>query len=193
MKINKWELTVIILSMGIIGFCFFYIRNKTEAKLWQLKSVLLEEQFKIAEFKDIQNYSLNSEGLILSDTIKKVLPDNVYVLRLHDGICLSCYAENLLLLEKKMNQVEDIRLFVLGSYNFTTQLKEELASVNMSKVKSINILDHDILPADSIGRPYLFFLNKKGMVKNLYFFQKEDYASIDLYLRAIQRIKSSQD
>lgn len=193
MKINKWELTVIILSMGIIGFCFFYIRNKTEAKLWQLKSVLLEEQFKIAEFKDIQNYSLNSEGLILSDTIKKVLPDNVCVLRLHDGICLSCYAENLLLLEKKMNQVEDIRLFVLGSYNFTTQLKEELASVNMSKVKSINILAHDILPADSIGRPYLFFLNKKGMVKNLYFFQKEDYASIDLYLRAIQRIKSSQD
>lgn len=193
MKINKWELTVIILSMGIIGFCFFYIRNKTEAKLWQLKSVLLEEQFKIAEFKDIQNYSLNSEGLILSDTIKKVLPDNVCVLRLHDGICLSCYAENLLLLEKKMNQVEDIRLFVLGSYNFTTQLKEELASVNMSKVKSINILDHDILPADSIGRPYLFFLNKKGMVKNLYFFQKEDYASIDVYLRAIQRIRSSQD
>lgn len=193
MKINKWELTVIILSMGIIGFCFFYIRNKTEAKLWQLKSVLLEEQFKIAEFKDIQNYSLNSEGLILSDTIKKVLPDNVCVLRLHDGICLSCYAENLLLLEKKMNQVEDIRLFVLGSYNFTTQLKEELASVNMSKVKSINILAHDILPADSIGRPYLFFLNKKGMVKNLYFFQKEDYASIDVYLRAIQRIKSSQD
>lgn len=52
MKINKWELTVIILSMGIIGFCFFYIRNKTEAKLWQLKSVLLEEQFKIAEFKE---------------------------------------------------------------------------------------------------------------------------------------------
>lgn len=187
----KWELVIILLSLFVIVYCLFNLKQKYEDNIWNLQSALLEEQLKVVDIKDIQAYSLDSEGITLSDSIKRNIPKDVCILRLHDGICLSCYAENIQKFEAETHYFKNIRLFVLGSYNFISQLKTELKSMNIDNISFLNLPSSYILPADSIGRPYVFLLNENGRVNNLYFFQKNEFSSINKYLKAVERINIS--
>lgn len=192
MKKFDGRLLASIIFIIIVGYGAFRVRHDLEKIIWQLKSALLEEKFKVSNLEEIQLYTLNTEGAVLPDTIVKYIPEGVCILRLHDGICLSCYAENLSRLESHIDGSDGIRLFVLGSYNFTTQLKEELMGVDLNQVKFVNLPSCKVLPADSIGCPYLFTINKEGVIMNLHFFQKENFSLTSRYFQAIKRLGSDK-
>ena len=55
-----------------------------------------------------------------------MLPPQTLILRLHNGICLSCYTENILKLKNELTK-RGKGLLVLGSYTFDGGLKDEIA------------------------------------------------------------------
>lgn len=111
------------------------------------------------------------------------------VLRLHTGVCLSCYTDILLKLKGILDNRKIIKLFVLGSYSFETTLKEELSVINCENVDFINIPALEILLADEVGRPYLFVLNANNLMNNLYFCQKEEFVSLERFLYSVERLQ----
>lgn len=191
MKITSWTFLIPIILVVIIGgYSVFQVRNNLENVIWKLKSSLLEERFKTADITECQVYSFNTEGRLLPDTVKKYIPQNACILRLHNDICLGCYAENLSRLQLDLDTLKNVSLFVLGSYNFVSQLKKEMFAVNLQQVQFINLSSYRIFPADNLDRPYLFTINASGLIQNLYFFQKEDFLSTSKYLEGIERLNN---
>ena len=48
------------------------------------------------------------------------------------------------------------------------------------------------MPADSLSQPYLFVLDERKMINNLFFFQKEDMESVDKYLHNLLRLRNGK-
>ena len=182
---------MIIISLVIV-IQTSVIKYKLEDQVWKLNSAFLENKFRLSDITENQLLALNTEGFSLSDSIRKIIPDNACVLRLHTGVCLSCHAENLLRLKKMLDSQKKIKLFVLGSYSFEATLKEELSAINCRNVEFVNISTLEIIPADESGQPYLFVLNENGLINNLFFCQKAEYDSLEGFLHSIERINGSQ-
>lgn len=178
--------TVIILFLIVlfllIGYNTYKMKEQFEDKFWNLNSAFLEIKFALGDLKESQYSVWDTEGLLLPDSVRDLIPRGTCILRLHNNICLSCYAENLMRFE---NYVDT--LFVVGSYSFNTIFENELSVFHKRHLKSINIPSLSIIPADSIERPYLFILNKNGAVDNVFFFEKGDFSSVNRYMQSAKR------
>lgn len=184
--------TLQILLTIVLSICLFiYIsntNNKINTSIESLKSDLLEERIKIANMEDVRSLAIDTEGRMLPTSVIKNVPDSIdFILRLHDGICLNCYIKNLLRLAQQVDNSENLQMMILGSYNFTSQFNAEITSIGMKDFHYMNINEHDILPIDSIGVPYLFTLTQEGKAEHIYVFFKEDFKSVEKYLQLIER------
>lgn len=162
-------------------------RDGFENKLWTQNSVLLEAKFGLADLKEKEKIRLSTNGIKLPDSITIQLPSNTFILRMHSNVCLSCYAENLIKLQKLLSN-KNKKLFVLGSYSFNSILEEEISIIKGENVASINIPNLQIIPADSLEQPYLFFLENHGKITHTHFFEKHEFELTQYYLEAIQRL-----
>ena len=165
----KKYLYYILITIPLITAYYSYSQRKSfEDKLWNLNSNLLETH-------------------IVTDSIRNKLPLHTFILRLHNGICLSCYAENIQLLYADLEK-KGKDLFVLGSYTFDGGLKDEISIIQGKVPKSSNIPKLSIMPADSLGIPYVFLINENGQIKDLHFLLKKDYSLTSEYLKSIERL-----
>lgn len=178
----------VLIIVSLVTICYSYSQRKSyEEKLWAFSSNLLETRFALTDLKEKQSVALSTNGTIILDSLKHKLPLRTLILRLHNGICLSCYAENLLMLKTEIDKRTE-ELFVLGSYTFDRGLKDEIAMFQDEKLKSINVPALRIMPADSLDLPYVFCVNERGQIENLHFFVKKDFSPTLDYLKSIERL-----
>ena len=107
-------------------------------------------------------------------------------------MCLSCYAENLSKLVQRVIEMDSLELLILGSYTYNSALKDELSVISSANLNFINFPSLVIMPADSLSQPYLFVLDERKMINNLFFFQKEDMESVDKYLHNLLRLRNGK-
>lgn len=181
---------VVLIILTIITICFSYRqRSKLEDKLWTINSNLLETRFELDDMraKTIVCYSTN--GVTLPDSIASLLSDSVYILRLHNNICMSCYAEHLIRLKEKLNMTKQ-QLYVLGSYIYDDALRDEISILTDSNLRVINIPALEIMPADSMEIPYIFLLNPRNKLEYVHFFEKHDFTITEEYLKSNLRMRN---
>lgn len=145
---------LIVLTLSTITISILQ-RNSFENKLWIQNSALLETKFELADIIEKEKMRLSTNGIKLPDSITVRLPSNSFILRMHNNVCLSCYAEILIKLQDKLSS-ENKELFILGSYSFDSILQEEISIIKGENVTSTNIPNLQIMPADSLEQPYLF-------------------------------------
>ncbi len=184
----KKYLYYILITIPLITAYYSYSQRKSfEDKLWNLNSNLLETHIELSDLKEKQMICLSTNGALITDSIRNKLPLHTFILRLHNGICLSCYAENIQLLYADLEK-KGKDLFVLGSYTFDGGLKDEISIIQGKVPKSSNIPKLSIMPADSLGIPYVFLINENGQIKDLHFLLKKDYSLTSEYLKSIERL-----
>ncbi len=176
---------LIFFSLATIWYSYNQ-RKSFEEKLWTLKSNLLETRFELTDLKEKQRIGLSTNGIVISDSLKNKLPQQTLILRLHNGICLSCFVENIIMLKTELTK-RGKGLFVLGSYTFDGGLKDEIAIIQDKILKSLNVPALQIMPADSLDFPYIFCVNEQGQIENLYFFSKKDFSPTLEYLKSMER------
>lgn len=177
---------LIVLSLVTIGYSYFQ-RDKFEDKLWIQNSNLLEARFALSDIKEKEKMAYLTDGVTLCDSVVSLVPSDVYILRLHEGVCMSCYANNVKMLAEVLDSIGK-NLFVIGAYTFDSALKEELSFIQTSNIKSINIRELSIMPADSLEIPYIFHLTSQGKIDHLHFFEKHDFSLTRQYILSIQRL-----
>lgn len=182
--------TIVLTVSCVVYYCVDTNKNISE-KMWGLYSELVERETIISDMQEIQSYQIKSECRNLGRDIRYKLPSNLYIVRLHDDICLDCYAECLVRLKNELK--DDTKLFILGSYHFSTTFKDILMSLNLDSVKYENIPDTFILPADSINRPYVFSLDEYGCTHNVFIFSRKEYDTIKEYVNLIKRKKQDNE
>lgn len=184
----KRYLYYILIIISLITVYYSYRQRKSfEDKLWILNSNLLETLIELSDLKEKQIIGLSTNGTLITDSIRKKLPLHTFILRLHNGICLSCYEENIKLLYADLEK-KGKDLFVLESYTFDGGLKDEISIIKGKIPKSSNIPELSIMPADSLGIPYVFLINENGQIKDLHFLLKKDYSLTSEYLKSIERL-----
>ncbi len=177
-----------LIALTAITICFSYLhRSKFEDKLWAQNSNLLEMRFALNDIATKEKITFSTNGIVLSDSVVSLLPSDTYILRLHNGICMSCYAENLVKLKEMLDKTKKT-LFILGSYTFDMVFRDEFSFIQNQNVSSINIPALKIMPADSLEIPYVFHLNTQGKIDHLHFFEKRDFSLTQQYLESIQRL-----
>ena len=67
-------------------------------------------------------------------------------------------------------------------------MKDEISIIQGKVPKSSNIPKLSIMPADSLGIPYVFLINENGQIKDLHFLLKKDYSLTSEYLKSIERL-----
>lgn len=180
----------VLVFLSLVTVYHSYNQRKSfEEKLWILQSDLLETRFELTALKEEQSIGLSTNGTILSDSLRHVLPSQTLILRLHNGICLSCYTENILKLKNELAK-KGKGLLVLGSYTFDGGLKDEIAAIQDKELKSLNMPALRIMPANSLDRPYVFYVNRQGQIEHLHFFSKKDFSLTSEYLQSTERFLS---
>lgn len=183
----------ILLFITMVLLCM-YIKH-TQVKMKNVLFTMQKEnnncQFELFDKKEANYYSLASEMHPVPEMLNFLSNKNVCVLRIHDGTCLGCYAENLIRFSKLMNE-KNIDFFVLGSYSTNRQFYSEI--FNILKVDSLNSINSRglvCLPADSLNRPYLF-IKDKGIAHHVYVFEKGEYNNINQYINMLERLYTIQ-
>lgn len=183
---------ILFITIVLAGYTIYIVKERSEDKVWKLHSTLLEARYRLFDMKEKQLYKLETEGLLLPDSVKEKITPNTCVVRLHNDMCLSCYAENLSKLVQRVIEMDSLELLILGSYTYNSALKDELSVISSANLNFINFPSLVIMPADSLGQPYLFVLDERKMINNLFFFQKEDMESVDKYLHNLLRLRNGK-
>lgn len=178
---------LVLLSLVTVFYSYTQ-RRSLESKFWSLKNIIVETRYELNDIKEQQRICLATNGFIVHDSLRSKIPIHTLVLRLHNDICLSCYAENIQLLGSALEKMEQ-GLFILGSYSFDGSLRDEISIIKDSTLRTINIPALHIIPADSINVPYVFFINENGQLTNVHFFAKKDFSLTQEYLKSIERFK----
>lgn len=188
MNLNKWNnITLAIIAITIMASLCVHI-NQTQQTA---RETLLNKQkqydncrFELMDKNEKQQYTILSEGQTLPDNLK--LKENVCILRLHDGACLGCYAENIIRLFNIL-EAEKMEIFILGSYSTQKQFQAELSGITeLNATNSLNIRGLTCLPADSLDCPYLFSItNNKS--RNVFIFEKGNFDMIYEYIQMLKR------
>ena len=186
MNTDKKYLCLVLVSIVVLiitGLCFWNYKRITEKLIWELKSTLLEYKFELSDWEERKLYELKTEGVVLPDSLLDTI-NNHAVLRLHDGICMSCFADNLSRLIKLV-QKDSIPVIILGNYMYKSSLKEDLRIIGGDKCKLLNFPSFRIVPADSLEQPYLFEVGVNGKIQNVFFINKDKYEFGNSYLKSI--------
>lgn len=178
---------LLTISAVLILIIFYWIRTYKDISdtIWKLQSNLVEKETTISEIDEMQVCQLRSEHLNINKKIQEKIPKGSYIIRLHDGVCLDCYAECIIRLNKEVR--DNSKLFILGSYHFSATLKDIITSLKLDSIKSENIPDKYILPIDSCGKPYVFSIDNNGYTKHVFLFTKKNYRTIKDYVNLLQR------
>ena len=75
---NWFYISLIIISLVIV-IQTSVIKYKLEDQVWKLNSAFLENKFRLSDITENQLLALNTEGFSLSDSIRKIIPDNACV------------------------------------------------------------------------------------------------------------------
>lgn len=190
MNTDKKYLFLVLASIVVLlitGVSFLNYKNKIENTIWKLKSTLLEYKFELSDWEERKLYELNTEGVLLPDSLRNTL--NKYtILRLHDGICMSCFAENLSRLIE-VTKKDSIPILVLGNYIYKSALREDLKSIGGENLIFLSLPTLSIVPADSLGQPYLFDVDVNGKIQHVFFVSKDKYNLTNSYLKSIIHTK----
>jgi hypothetical protein len=177
-----WSL-ILIVAFLVTGISFWNYKNKIENIIWKLKSTLLEYKYEVSDWEERKKCELNTEGVVLPDSLQNII-DNNCVLRLHDGICMSCFAENLSRL-LEIARKDTISILILGNYMYKSSFKEDIKLIGGECFDSMNLLTLSIIPADSLEQPYLFDVDVNGKIQNVFFVSKDKYELGNSYLNSI--------
>ncbi len=132
----------------------------------------IEVRDQIQDLRDKEILTLQSVGCDISGTSvrRDNNPSRVY-LRLHEGVCASCYVNSIIDIYKALSDM--IPVSIVGSYSYRSAYDDLLRDCNMAEADSVNdisILNH--IPADSANIPYIFTLNDRGAVNSILFLDK---------------------
>mgnify|MGYP003311457856 CR=1 FL=1 len=186
MNTDKKYLCLVLISIVVLvitGLCFWNYKRITENSIWKLKSTLLEYKFELSDWEERKLYELKTEGVLLPDSLLDTMV-KYSILRLHDGICMSCFADNLSQLIKFV-QKDSIPILILGNYMYKSAFKEDLRIIGGDNFKLLNLPSLSIMPADSLEQPYLFEVGVDGKIQNVFFINKDKYELANSYLKSI--------
>lgn len=196
MSLNRTRNIIIgiVLLMMILGLCVYvkYTLEKVRKVLFVTQTEYENCRFTLLENQEAQSYAIKSEFYPISNEVLKLLKEKMCILRIHDGACLGCYAENLLRFTKEMRR-RGLNLLVLGTYSTNRQFQSELSDIIvLDSLNSVNVKELYCSPVDSLGCPYLF-INDSGRIRNVYVFEKGEYNSIIQYVDFLMRINTNDD
>lgn len=179
--------SILFVSITILGLIFYCLETNKRIKneIWNLHSAIVEKETAISDIQEILSYQIKSEHKYLNDSIQASIPKSTYIIRLHESVCLSCYAGSLIHLKKELKN--DTQLFIFGSYHFETILKDVMESIGFKFIKYCNHPNQDILPVDSLSRPYVFSIDETGHTRNVFILPKDDLQLIKEYIDLMKR------
>lgn len=171
-----------------LGLCVYIQKTQKKVKqtLYEIQREYNNSRHDLLDMKEVRHYVLASEEY---PTPRELNPkQDVCILRIHDGACLSCYTDNLIYFFKEMD-ANKLDFFVLGSYSTFKQFQAELTGIaSVDTLNSMNRFDLFCLPADTLNKPYLF-MNKRGKAQHVYAFEKGEVGTISQYIQMLKRLK----
>lgn len=173
----------------ISSLCFYAWKTQTKVRttLLELHEEYNDSRFRLMDLKEKQYYSLLSEAYLLPEELDLFFVESGCLLRLHEGVCLGCYAESLARFLELM-KMKNMSLGIWGAYATERQFRSELSNVvKLDSLKIINLKKDISLPADSLNQPYLF-IKEGNRTSRVFVIEKDDYKSIEQYVEMLSRI-----
>ena len=183
MRKNVVTLMVMAIATSVIVYAYME-QTKVEKALVALQANYSNTRFELLDKQEEQRYVLKTEGESIADSLVSLLPENTCILRIHNGGCLSCYAQNVIHLYQLVKDL-DIPFAVLGTYSTRRQFKGETAGlIPTDSVFNVNVDCYGFLPADSIDKPYLFVI-RNGEARQVYILNKNGSETLKLYVKSL--------
>lgn len=187
MKYLKYMFFVIV--VGVIGYLSYGVYNSYKA----LNRKIYEIEYEVIQYREVvkQNDSQRMAALQLENTVidpsvirnDSIEPD--VILRLHEGICMACYFNNVKFLIDCLDK-KGKKILILGNYPNEAVFNKVLRDLGSSpKIQVINDKRYHNSRADDVKAPYLFRIAENNKIKNAFFIDKGDTLTISEYVKIL--------
>jgi hypothetical protein len=190
-----------IIHWGIIAVCVICIIGLNYKRWLQSRTIdaysqILSIERNFIEIEDQLRDLRNREMLTLQSIGVKIPKINnrqtnnepkIY-LRLHQGICMSCYINSIIEIYSSLS--ESFPVLIVGSYQYQSAYDDILRDSKLTDkdhLNEVSILNR--IPADSADAPYVFTIDESGGIGNILFLDKSilDQGKVEAYMRIVNK------
>lgn len=187
MKTGKYTLYFVLIVGGVyLSYISFMKYKELDDKIFSVEYELIQCRELLNDNNAAIHAGLKSNYTILSFS---EIPHDGFVrlvLRLHEGMCLTCHSASLKYLVQKLLE-RQISLTIVGSYASTDVFERELKRIGGIEFERLNNNSLRSVVADEQNRPYLFLLSPQGQISDVFFLTKKDTLLINEYIRMVEK------
>lgn len=182
--------TVLLSILAILSFFVYKLQNdnilrKLYSEYEDAREYNQNTKDLLADFRIAIITSSNLHKCILPTAVSNLIKEKTVILRLSEDICMSCYAQQLNMIDSYFGDNRQLPFYIVASYksknHYTTQL-----NYLKNYTFSTNIPSLYIEELDDCLYPYILIVSEKGEILTFFPILKNEILSLQLFLNQLE-------